>query len=129
MNKNQSNLGKEKQVTRKQKEIKELFENNRIVEVIPSRIKNKDNKKRKTRVAAYCRMSTYAEAQSGSYELQVQSYQEKIKNNNEWELVDIYADQGVSGTSMKKRINFNRMLDDCRNGKINLILAKSMSRF
>lgn len=129
MNKNQSNLGKEKQVTRKQKEIKELFENNRIVEVIPSRIKNKGNKKRKTRVAAYCRVSTYAEAQSGSYELQVQSYREKIKNNNEWELIDIYADQGVSGTSMKKRINFNRILDDCRNVKIDLILVKSMSRF
>ncbi|MEG0285286.1 MAG: recombinase family protein [Vagococcus sp.] len=129
MSKNQSNLREEKILTKKQNEIKELFENKRIVEVIPSSVKNKDILKQKTRVAAYCRVSTYAEAQSGSYELQIQSYQEKIQNNTDWELVDIYADQGVSGTSMKKRINFNRMLDDCRAGKIDLILVKSISRF
>ncbi|MFW8052710.1 recombinase family protein [Vagococcus fluvialis] len=129
MSKNQSNLREEKVLTKKQNEIKELFENKRIVEVIPSSVRKKDIPKQKTRVAAYCRVSTYAEAQSGSYELQIQSYQEKIQNNTDWELVDIYADQGVSGTSMKKRINFNRMLDDSRAGKIDLILVKSISRF
>lgn len=129
MGKNQSNLREEKRPTQKQNEIKDLFENKRIVEVIPSSVKNKDTAKQKIRLAAYCRVSTYAEAQSGSYELQIQSYQEKIKNNTDWELVNIYADQGVSGISMKKRINFNRMLDDCRAGKIDLILVKSISRF
>lgn len=80
-------------------------------------------------VAAYCRVSTLEEAQAGSFELQLQHYREMIEKNSEWQLVEIYADEGVSGTSMKKRINFIRMIEDCKAGKINLIITKSVSRF
>lgn len=129
MNENQSNFRKEKKITRKQDEIRDLFENKRVVEVIPSNENEQENSNLKKRVAAYCRVSTYAETQSGSFELQIQAYREKILKHPDWELVDIYADQGVSGTSMKKRDHFNRMLNDCRLGKIDLIIVKSISRF
>lgn len=129
MNENQSNFRKEKEITRKQDEIRDLFENKRVVEVIPSNENKQENSNLKKRVAAYCRVSTYAETQSGSFELQIQAYREKILKHPDWELVDIYADQGVSGTSMKKRDHFNRMLNDCRLGKIDLIIVKSISRF
>ncbi|HCM90759.1 MULTISPECIES: recombinase family protein [Vagococcus] len=118
-----------KKITRKQDEIRDLFENKRVVEVIPSKENKQENSNFKKRVAAYCRVSTYAETQSGSFELQIQAYREKILKHPDWELVDIYADQGVSGTSMKKRDHFNRMLADCRLGKIDLIIVKSISRF
>ena len=81
------------------------------------------------RVAAYCRVSTLEESQASSFELQLQHYREMIEKNPEWELVEIYADEGVSGTSMKKRIDFRRMIDDCDAGKIDLIVTKSVSRF
>lgn len=119
--------GKEKKVTKQQKKIQDAFNYKREVEVIPAKIY--DSYQRKKRVAAYCRVSTYAEAQSGSFELQVQSYKEKIVMNPEWELVDIYADRGASGTTIKKREHFNRMLDDCRLNQIDLIIVKSISRF
>lgn len=81
------------------------------------------------RVAAYCRVSTDDDAQSSSYELQLQHYREMINKNPDWELVDIYADEGISGTSVKKRVNFLRMIDDCHAGKIDMIITKSVSRF
>ncbi|HGL8849823.1 recombinase family protein [Streptococcus agalactiae] len=52
-----------------------------------------------------------------------------MNNNPDWELAEIYADQGASGTSIKRRENFKRMIDDCRNGEIDLIIVKSVSRF
>ncbi|VFA57538.1 resolvase family site-specific recombinase [Enterococcus hirae] len=125
MKKNDS--GKEKKVTEQQKKIQEAFNYKREVEVIPAKIS--DSYIQKKRVAAYCRVSTYAEAQSGSFELQIQSYKEKIMMNPNWKLVDIYADRGASGTTIKKREHFNRMLNDCRLNKIDLIIVKSISRF
>ncbi|MGX7211713.1 recombinase family protein [Enterococcus avium] len=119
--------GKEKKVTKQQKKIQDAFDNKRKVEVIPAKIS--DSHIQKKRVAAYCRVSTYAESQSGSFELQIQSYKEKIRLNPEWKLVDIYADRGASGTTIKKREHFNRMLNDCRLNKIDLIIVKSISRF
>ena len=83
----------------------------------------------KTRVAAYCRVSTFDESQSGSFELQKQTYLERIQNTSNWELAGIYADQGASGTTIKKREQFQQMLEDCRQGEIDLILVKSISRF
>ncbi|WP_081428008.1 recombinase family protein [Clostridium kluyveri] len=80
-------------------------------------------------VAAYCRVSTYEEAQAGSFELQVQHYQEMIEKNPKWALAGIYADEGVSATSMHRRVDFLRMIKDCRSGKIDLIITKSVSRF
>ena len=65
------------------------------------------------RVAAYCRVSTLEETQAGSFELQCQHYREYIKENPKWEFVDIFSDEGVSGTSMTKRIGFMNMIDAC----------------
>lgn len=84
---------------------------------------------KKLRVAAYCRVSTDSEEQETSYEVQVEHYTEYIKANPEWELAGIYADDGISGTSTKNRDDFNRMMEDCRAGKIDKILVKSISRF
>ena len=74
-------------------------------------------------------MSTDQEEQLSSYENQVQYYTDMITKNPEYELVDIYADEGISGTNTKKRDEFNRMIDDCRLGYIDIVVTKSISRF
>lgn len=81
------------------------------------------------RVAAYCRVSTDLEEQETSYEGQISYYAEYILKNPQWTFVGIYADEGISATSMKKRDEFNRMIRDCMNGEIDLIITKSISRF
>ncbi len=81
------------------------------------------------RVAAYCRVSTDMEEQASSYASQIRSYTELISQHEGWELVDIYADKGITGTSMKKRVEFKKMITACKRGKIDLILTKSLSRF
>ena len=83
----------------------------------------------KVRVAAYCRVSTAEEAQVGSFEMQVQHFQSVIDNNPNYELVKIYTDEGISGTSVDKRKGFQEMIEDAVAGKIDLILTKSISRF
>lgn len=83
----------------------------------------------KKKVAAYCRVSTDSEEQKESYTNQVNHYTQHIQSNPDWEMVDIYADEGITGTNTKNRTNFNRMIQDARNGKIDLILVKSISRF
>lgn len=83
----------------------------------------------KLKVAAYCRVSTESEEQASSYEAQVEHYTEYIQKNPEWKLAGIYADDGISGTNTKKRDEFNRMIEDCMNGQIELIITKSISRF
>ncbi|URJ58990.3 recombinase family protein [Paenibacillus polymyxa] len=83
----------------------------------------------KKKVAAYCRVSTDSEEQKESYTNQVNHYTKYIQNNLEWEMADIYADEGITGTSTKNRTHFNRMIQDARNGKLDLILVKSISRF
>ncbi len=102
------------------------------VTMIPARARRQvtvEEEKPKLRVCAYCRVSTDTEEQATSYEAQVEHYTEYIKKNPEWELADIYADDGISGTNTKKRDEFNRMIADCREGKIDMILTKSISRF
>ena len=84
---------------------------------------------RKLRVAAYARVSSSSEDQLNSYRVQNQYYSELISNNPDWEMVDIYADEGITGTSIEKREDFQRMMQDCRKGKIDRILVKSISRF
>ena len=84
-------------------------------------------KKRKT--AAYARVSTGNEEQATSYEAQVAYYTKFIKSNPKYEFVDVYADDGISGTSTKNRKRFNEMIEDALAGKIELILTKSISRF
>ena len=83
----------------------------------------------KTRVAAYCRVSTDTDEQATSYEAQVEHYTEYIKKNPAWECAGIYADDGISGTNTKKREEFNRLIDDCMNGKVDMVVTKSISRF
>ena len=85
--------------------------------------------KEKVRVAAYCRVSTDQEEQLNSFENQVDYYTKYIMNRPDYQLVDIYADEGISGTNTKKRDGFNRMIADCEAGKIDLIITKSISRF
>jgi site-specific DNA recombinase len=81
------------------------------------------------RVAAYCRVSTDQEAQSSSYELQVQHYTEYIGAHENWVLAGIYADEGITGTQLKHRDQFLKMIEDCEAGKIDMIITKSISRF
>ncbi len=81
------------------------------------------------RVAAYCRVSTDSDDQIESYKAQVAHYSEAIAKNPRWRFVDIYADEGITGTLAKKRPNFLRMMRDCDKGKIDLILTKSVARF
>lgn len=85
--------------------------------------------KTKRKVAAYARVSTDHEDQQNSYEAQCDYYTTYIQGNNEWEFVGIYADEGISGTSTKRRDGFNNMVEDALAGKIGLILTKSVSRF
>lgn len=81
------------------------------------------------RVAAYCRVSTEFEEQESSYETQVAHYTSYINGNPEWEMVEVYADNGISGTRTAKREAFNRMIKDCEAGRIDMIITKSISRF
>lgn len=81
------------------------------------------------RVAAYCRVSTDSEDQLESYKAQVAYYTDAIAKNPRWRFVDIYADEGITGTLARKRDNFLRMIRDCEKGKIDLILTKSVARF
>lgn len=81
------------------------------------------------KVAAYARVSTDDEEQATSYETQVKHYTEFIQKKPEWEYVKVYADDGISGTSTKRREGFNEMIKDALDGKIDLIITKSISRF
>lgn len=83
----------------------------------------------KKRVCAYCRVSTNEEEQVSSYELQVRHYTQMIQRNAQWEFVGVYADYAKSGTSTQKRTEFLRMIEDCKEGKIDFVLTKSISRF
>lgn len=106
-----------------------LAPNVRIIEPASKQLRdNVANMKRK-RVCAYCRVSTNSPEQETSYENQLKHYTEVIQRNPEWEFIGIYADKGISGTCLRKRKEFLRMMDDCRAGKIDLILTKSTSRW
>lgn len=86
-------------------------------------------RKRSLRVAAYCRVSTDSEEQLSSYENQLAYYTEKIMKEPGWTMAGVFADEGITGTSTCKRKDFLRMIRQCRQGKIDMILAKSISRF
>jgi DNA invertase Pin-like site-specific DNA recombinase len=108
--------------------IRDGFSNDAGVEVIPAD-ESMTEMTNKTRVAAYCRVSTDDEAQAGSYELQVQYYTELIQDDPRMILVGVYADEGLSGTGVKKRKAFRQMIVDCEAGKIDLVITKNISRF
>lgn len=83
----------------------------------------------KESVAAYCRVSTDSADQLNSYHSQIAYYTKLINDNPDWELYDLYTDAGITGTSIEKRDEFKRMLADCREGKIQRVLVKSVSWF
>lgn len=103
----------------------------RIVTILPPKPEavERTTRRKKLRVAAYCRVSTEQEEQQSSYEAQINYYTEKINGNAEWTLVDIFADEGITGTSDKKRTDFMRLMKLCEQGKVDLVLTKSISRF
>lgn len=102
------------------------------ITVIPARKTAKGTplvSQRKLKVAAYCRVSTDSDEQATSYDAQIKYYTELIENNPEWTLAGIFADEGISGTNTKKRDEFNRMIEECKVGNIDMVLTKSISRF
>ena len=103
------------------------------ITVIPAKRQVGNNitqeEKPKLRVAAYCRVSTDSDEQASSYETQILHYTEFLQKNPNWVLAGIFADNGISGTNTKKRDEFNRMIDECMAGKIDMIITKSISRF
>ena len=121
-----------KEVERRQ--IQETISKNRRGErrvrvILPDKKLYAYQESRHIRVAAYCRVSTAEEAQMNSFEMQVQHFEQVISENPMYEKVDIYKDEGISGTTIEKRVDFRRMIEDCKAGKIDLILTKSISRF
>lgn len=105
----------------------------RTVTIIPQRKKmytaSVEQETQKRRVAAYARVSTESDEQTTSYEAQVDHYTKFIKKNDNWDFVKIYADEGISATNTKHRDGFNEMVKDALEGKIDLIITKSVSRF
>ena len=105
----------------------------RKVTVIPTKISPQKGLNRlnliKRKVAGYARVSTNSDEQYTSYEAQITYYENYIKANPNYEFVDIYTDEGISGTSIKNRTGFNKMIEDALKGKIDLIITKSISRF
>lgn len=103
------------------------------ITVIPARKQLRHSaeqpEKPRLKVAAYCRVSTDTDEQATSYEAQVEHYTEYIQKNPDWEFAGIYADDGISGTNTKKREEFNRMIEDCMAGRIEMVITKSISRF
>ena len=106
---------------------------NRNVTTIPATISrftsSPINEMKRRRTAAYARVSTDSEEQVTSYEAQVDYYTNYIKSRDDWEFVDIYTDDGISATNTKHREGFRRMIADALDGKIDLIITKSVSRF
>ena len=84
---------------------------------------------KKRRVAAYARVSTDLEEQTSSYEAQIAYYTSYIQGKSDWEFAGMYSDEGISGTSTKRREGFQQMIQDALAGKIDLIITKSVSRF
>ncbi len=106
---------------------------NSKVTIIPAKRKIgnsiKEAEEPKLRVAAYARVSTDSEEQTISYDAQVEHYTEYIKSNPKWEFVEVFSDEGISGTYTKKRDGFNKMIKECMAGSIDMIITKSISRF
>lgn len=98
-----------------------------IISQIPDTVDEAE--RHRLRVAAYCRVSRDSDAQDGSFEMQMEYYRDYINSRPDYILIGIYGDYGKSGRSVVKRTELNRLLNDCREGKVDLILTKSVSRF
>lgn len=104
----------------------------KVVRVIPATVKAEEKTSkyaRRLRVVAYCRVSTKQEEQLNSYETQLNYYTDRINREPDWEFVGIYADKGITGTSVKNRDEFKKMIQLCKKGKVDMIITKSISRF
>lgn len=110
---------------------REIISNKKVVTKIEANplLAEQNGHKDVLRVAAYCRVSTDANDQIESYKAQRAHYSDVIARNPNWKIADIYADEGISGTMVRKRDDFKRMIKDCKQGKIDLILTKSVARF
>ena len=96
-----------------------------IIDITPI----KQDNDRKIRLAPYCRVSSDSEDQKNSFATQIRYYCEYTQKHPEYELVDIYADEGITGTEIDRRDEFLRLIQDCKQGKIDRIITKSVSRF
>ena len=104
----------------------------KVVHMIPAKIDLQEEVKharKQLRVAAYCRVSTKQEDQLNSYDVQRRAYTDKINGEPGWTMVGIYADKGITGTSIKKRDDFNKLMRHCKQGKVDMIITKSVARF
>ena len=102
----------------------------REMQIIPAKKDMADTKEeKKLRVCAYCRVSTDEDTQASSDELQVQNYTKMIQENPDWQFAGIFADEGISGTSVLHREHFLEMIEKCKAGEIDLIITKQVSRF
>ena len=127
-------FSKKQTAARRQKQkIRQRYQGSDLknLEVIPVTVLQPDlyDDDEPKRVAVYARVSTDDPRQTSSYELQKNYFERQIEKHPNWTLAAIYADEGRSGTSMEKREEFNRMIEDCKAGKIDMILTKSVSRF
>lgn len=117
----------------KRKQMREEIARNQsgsgVIVIPPQRSAEAPAEFTKLRVAAYCRVSTQEEQQVGSFEMQVHHFTKRIETNPAWEMVGIYQDEGISATTVEKRLGFQKMIADAVDGKIDLILTKSINRF
>ena len=112
-----------------QDEISYNQRGNGVIIIPPQKRRELAEESPKLRVAAYCRVSTQEEQQVGSFDMQIHHFTKRIEANPQWELVEIYQDEGISATTVEKRLGFQKMIADAVGGKIDLILTKSISRF
>ena len=98
----------------------------KTVRMIPAKPEAQQKSHQQLRMAAYARVSTLADEQHLSYESQCEYYTDHIQKNNEWRFAGIFADEGISGTSTKKRDGFNRMIKQCRAGRIDMIITNAV---
>jgi DNA invertase Pin-like site-specific DNA recombinase len=123
---------KQKEEEQIKKKIRERYKgvSEELIDVIPAK-PQEDFYKSEThkRVAVYARVSTDDPHQTSSYELQKNHYEDMVNEKPNWDLVGIYADEGISGTSLQHRDNFLLLLQICKEGKVDIIITKSVSRF
>ena len=112
-----------------QEEIADSQRGKGVIIIPPQKCREKPEEQHKLRVAAYCRVSTQEEEQVGSFDMQIRHFTKRIECSPEWELVEIYQDEGISATTTEKRLGFQKMIADAVDGRIDLILTKSISRF
>lgn len=124
MNENKTPLSKTQQKEKIRERYKGIDPN--ILEVIPARKQADFYDDTARRVAVYVRVSTDDPRQTSSYELQKNYYEDMVHRHENWTLTEIYADEGISGTSLQYRDAFNRMINDCKAGKIDMIITKSV---